>query len=269
MTYIKTSDGVMLAVEDIFPQGEKAVLFLHGWPLDHHMFEYQYDVLPRNGFRCVGMDLRGFGQSDGTVAGYTYNQMADDVYTVIRELRLHCCVLVGFSMGGAVALRYMARHKAYNVGKLALLAAAAPCFTQRPYYPYGMPKEGVDRLIAGCYTDRPATVSDFNRRCFANPHSPQVLSWFDGLCFNASSLGSIGCLYSLRDEDLRGDMAQVRCPTGIFHGKLDQICPYDFALQLQQGIRGSQLFSFEQSGHNIVYDELGAFNDTFLRFLSY
>lgn len=44
-------------------------------------------------------------------------------------------------MGGAIAVHYMARHKGYGVSKLALLSAAAPVFTQREGYPYGLTPE--------------------------------------------------------------------------------------------------------------------------------
>lgn len=40
------------------------VVFIHGWPLNHQMWEHQMRVLPEAGFRCIGYDRRGFGKSD-------------------------------------------------------------------------------------------------------------------------------------------------------------------------------------------------------------
>jgi len=74
---------VKLFVEDVDPGNGKPILFVHGWPLSHTMFEYQFNQLPKKGYRCIGVDLRGFGKSDRPWEGYGYNRMADDLRAVI------------------------------------------------------------------------------------------------------------------------------------------------------------------------------------------
>lgn len=137
MQYIKSSDGTKIAVYDYNPKGKQTIFLIHGWPLSHKIFEYQINLLTDCGYRVVAIDLRGFGKSDTPAHGYSYNQMSSDVFYVVRQLRLSNFVLVGFSMGGAIALRYMNRFKGYGVRKLILLSAAAPCFAKRPDFPYG------------------------------------------------------------------------------------------------------------------------------------
>jgi non-heme chloroperoxidase len=61
-------------------------------------------------------------------------------------LKLSNITLVGVSMGGAVSIRYMARHHGH-VTKLVLLGAAAPCFSRREDFPYGIDKSAVDDLM--------------------------------------------------------------------------------------------------------------------------
>ena len=65
--------------------------------------------------------------------------MAADIYQIVRQLGLNRFVLVGFSMGGAIALRYMNCFHGFGVSGLILLSAAAPCFAQRPCCPGGKP----------------------------------------------------------------------------------------------------------------------------------
>ncbi|ANE46933.1 alpha/beta hydrolase [Paenibacillus swuensis] len=266
MGYITVESGVNLYFEDI---GEgKPVLFLHGWPLNGRQFEYQTGVLPYYGFRCITIDFRGFGNSDNPWQGYNYDRMSDDVRNVIERLQLNEVTLAGFSMGGAVALRYMRRHAGSRISKLALLAAAAPSFTQKPGYPYGMKPEEVNKLIEQTFRDRPKMLAEFGKKFFASDVTPAFRQWFQSLGLQASLHGTVGGAAALRDEDMRADLAAVRVPTGIFHGKLDQICPYEFALELHKGIPGSLLYPFEKSGHAIFYDELERFNATFLQFIS-
>ena len=124
MPYIEVSPGVNVYVED-WGSG-KTIFFIHGWPVSHKMFEYQFTQLPKHGYRCVGIDLRGFGKSDKPWGDYNYNVFADDVKRVLEVMDLRDVTMAGFSMGGAIAMRYMARHSGERVSKVALPAAAAP-----------------------------------------------------------------------------------------------------------------------------------------------
>jgi non-heme chloroperoxidase len=186
--------------------------------------------------------------------------MADDIRVIADTLKLENATLVGFSMGGAIAIRYMARHAGHRMCSLILAAAAAPLFTRRPDYPYGMSTQEVDAIIASAYTDRPQMLRDFGANFFAEPISDAFRNWFHQLGVDASSYGTIKSAESLRDEDLRADLAYIQVPTTILHGKLDKICPFAFAEVQHKGIRNSRLVSFEYSGHGLFHDELQKFN---------
>lgn len=268
MPYIEVEKGVNIFISDLNPGTEKTVLFIHGWPVNSNMFEYQFNQLPQCGFRCIGMDLRGFGRSDRPWEGYSYNRLADDIRSVIDTLGLENITLLGFSMGGAISIRYMARHSGYGVSKLALVSAAAPVFTQRPGYPFGLPIAEVNKLILQTYTDRPKMLSDFGSKFFASNISPQFRSWFHGLGLEAAGHATALTAITLRDEDLRKDLQQIFVPTAIFHGIYDQIVPFTSAQQTHQYIRGSVLIPFQYSGHGVFYDELNRFNQLLLQFLS-
>lgn len=255
MTRIRVDGGVRLSVQDLNPRGRKTVVFVHGWPLNHEIFETQYNVLPSYGIRCVGVDLRGYGASDRPWHSYSYNQMADDLCKCIKALELNNITLCGFSMGGAVCARYMSRYRGAHVGKLVLMGAACPSFVQRPGYPYGMTKEQVDILINQVYSDRPLAFSQFGAMCFSQQPSPQYQAWFNRVCDSAASWAAIGGLEALRDEDLRADLAKIRIPTAIFHGVRDQVCPYAFAQEMQGSIPASFVVPFEQSGHCLFKEE--------------
>ncbi|MGG4488513.1 alpha/beta fold hydrolase [Metabacillus idriensis] len=263
--FIEVEKGVKLFAEDI---GEgQPVVFLHGWPVNHKMFEYQLNELPEKGYRFIGIDLRGYGKSDRTKDGYDYDTMADDVKAVIDDLKLDNVVLAGFSMGGPIAVRYMARHEGHKVSKLMLLAAAAPLFTQRDDYPYGLSMEETDDIITNLQTDRPAMLAEFGKMFFESELSEEFKAWFHDLGLEASSYATIKSAEALRDEDGRSDLAKVNVPTAIFHGKKDQICPFEFTEAMSEGIQYSFVIPFENSGHGLFFDEKEKFNSELLRFL--
>lgn len=52
--YINVEPGVTIYAEDINPAGKTTVVFLHGWPGDHNLFEYQFNQLPKRGIGAWG-----------------------------------------------------------------------------------------------------------------------------------------------------------------------------------------------------------------------
>lgn len=264
MYYITSNDGTKIAVYDYNPQGKQTVFLIHGWPLSHQIFEYQINLLTDCGYRVVAVDLRGFGRSDTPVCGYTYHQMAADIYQVVRQLCLKRFILVGFSMGGAIALRYMNCYNGFGVCKLILLSAAAPCFAQRPGCPCGKPLQEVNDLISLAKTDRPLLCLNFSRQLFANPHSDAVVDWFRDIALSASGIGTIKSAVALRDEDGGKDLKCVHVPTYIIHGSKDMIVSDKLAEIQHKGICGSKLITLPDSGHGIIYDQLEKFNSLFM-----
>lgn len=266
MFYIHSDDGVKLAVYVYNPQCEKTVFLLHGWPLSHEMYEYQTELLTSRRYRVVLMDIRGFGKSDTPACNYSYDTLAADIYKVVRSLKLFNFVLVGFSMGGAIVLRYMNNYKGYGVRKLMLLAAAAPSWTRRPGFPYGLTKDYVNELICRAGTDRPQLARDFShKQLFASPQSEAAKDWFEDIALSASGIGTIQAAISLRDEDGRKDLKSVRVPAVIIHGEKDTVVSNALAEIQYENIQNSRLYQLKNSGHGIIYDELQEFNCIFLK----
>ncbi|MDR3589708.1 MAG: alpha/beta hydrolase [Negativicutes bacterium] len=268
MAYVEVDQGVSIFVEDVNPDGEQTILFVHGWPADHHMFEYQFDQLPKCGIRCVAMDLRGFGKSDRPWDGYSYNCLADDIRGVIETLCLDNITLLGMSVGGAICARYMTRHAGRGVAKLVLAGAALPVFTRRPDYHYSLPVSEVNKLIGQTYADRPKMVGDFGKKFFAGNISPEFSDWFNGLGFAASGHATAAVAISLRDEDLREEVPRIHVPTAIFHGIYDKVVPFPNAEVTHTLIAGSTLTPFEHSGHGLFYDERDKFNYCLTEFVN-
>ncbi len=259
--------GVSIFVNEINSGGRKTILFLHGWPLCQKAYEYQFNQLPKAGFRCIAVDTRGFGNSSKPWSGYNYDRLADDVRSVVETLKLQDVTLVGHSMGGAIAVRYMARHKGYGVSKLALLAAAAPSFTIRPDFPYGLPREEVTKLIQGTYSDRPKMLREFNDMFFFQDISTPLSDWFFQLGLEAAGWSTAECLVTLRDEELFADLGKIQVPTLILHGIHDKVCLYPLALAQKQGIINSRLVPFEYSGHGLFYEQRDKLNNELAQFI--
>lgn len=265
--YVRVESNVRVYVEDLNPECKNTIVFLHGWPANQRMFEYQFNQLPKLGFRCIGIDTRGFGKSDKPWHGYDYNQLADDVYCVIEKLKLCDITLGGHSTGGAIAVRYMARHKGFGVAKLALFAAAVPSVIQRKYFPYGLELSAVEQIIEGTYTDRPKMLQGFGDIFFFQYKTEAFKQWFFQMGLEAASWATAAIAQTwIKDEKLFSDMEKICVPTLILHGIHDQVCRFPLALAQNQGIANSHLIEFKYSGHGLMFDQQDKFNKELAKF---
>jgi len=84
--------------------GRTAVLLVHGFTLDRHVWDDVVPALsPRTRVLCP--DLRGFGESPPPVEGVTYTH-ADDLAALLDERGIDQVVAVGLSMGGWVVTEF-------------------------------------------------------------------------------------------------------------------------------------------------------------------
>jgi pimeloyl-ACP methyl ester carboxylesterase len=119
--YITTSDGTRLHYLD--RGGDGAVLMLvHGYTGSSADWEELLPLLPAD-WRIVRPDLRGAGESDKPERGYLIETYARDLADLAAALSLPPFVLIGHSMGGAIAVRFAIDHQDLLRG-LILLAPA-------------------------------------------------------------------------------------------------------------------------------------------------
>jgi alpha-beta hydrolase superfamily lysophospholipase len=113
MTSLNTRDGVPLHLREWpLAAARGTVLLAHG--LGEHVGRYEHVAahLNRAGWRAVGYDHRGHGHSGGARGRLTHaDDLLRDLSTVIDAVRAQAggpVVLLGHSMGGAVASRFVA-----------------------------------------------------------------------------------------------------------------------------------------------------------------
>jgi len=265
--FIEVEKNVRLHVSDL-GEGSPVVL-IHGWPLSNAMYEYQYAALTKSGYRAIGITLRGFGQSDKPYGKYDYDVFADDIKVVLEELRIDNAVMGGFSFGGATVIRFASKYNNEHISKLALFGAAAPCEVRKHDFPYGLPVEVLNSLIELNSENRPQLIEEFGKLFAASENAlPKNMSdWLAKIEFQSSQYAMEQGLYMIRDSDLRADLKKITIPTAIFHGKLDKLCPFELAEQLNIGIANSKLIVFENSGHALFLEERVKFNMELINFI--
>ena len=100
-------NGIDLAYQ-IFGTGSPLIL-LHGGFGSVEMFGPNTEILA-GGRRVIGVDLQSHGRSPVADRPMHFETMADDIAALIAELKLERAAIMGFSLGGAVALRTAIQH---------------------------------------------------------------------------------------------------------------------------------------------------------------
>ncbi len=122
MEFTTASDGVSLAFERA---GEGApVVLVHGFGSSRHQNWKStgwYASLGEAGFSVLAMDCRGHGESGKPhePSFYGHDRMSEDIAEVMDAAGAPRAPLVGYSMGGFLALRLAAHHPG-RVSRIAL-----------------------------------------------------------------------------------------------------------------------------------------------------
>ena len=105
-------------------EGSPALVFVHYWGGSRRTWS---EIIARlsNRFRCIALDLRGWGKSDRQTDDYSLFAQADDVAGVIESLDVKDFVLIGHSMGGKIA-QILAGRRPAGLRAVVLVAPAPP-----------------------------------------------------------------------------------------------------------------------------------------------
>ena len=115
-----------------YGQGEKTLIFVHGWGCDIYAWQYQFNHF-KNDYHLVFIDLPGHGESDKPNRQYTIDLFAESVLAVIDELDIKKPVLIGHSMGLPVCI---------EVVKQLETKEAELCIVDGVYFSF--PKDSID-----------------------------------------------------------------------------------------------------------------------------
>lgn len=241
-----------------------AIVFIHGFPFDHSMWDAQVDFFCKD-YRCVAVDLRGFGKSPVVPGTAAMEDMADDVALMLDKIDIQAPVtLCGMSMGGYVAWQFWLRHDR-RLGRLILCdtraVADSPDGAKARHdlaakvlaEGTGIAWEGMkERLFAKrTLEERPAIVARMKQVVLAN-RAEGVAAALRGMAVRSD--------FSSR---LRG----INVPTLAVVGEHDAISPPTEMHAIAERITGAQVAVIPGAGHMSPVEDPDRFNAEVQRFL--
>ena len=204
-------------------------------------------------YHVIAIDLPGNGESVSDKAlGYSTTHQAEMLDSFLKEKELKNFHLMGHSMGGAIALRYVGHHAKY-VSSLILIDAMGMVQTK---------SDGVKLVEASdknplydvCTEERLETLLDYSmykRPYFFNMFKDTLL---ENKC-HRRELEKVMYEDLYKDVDLSTVAKRVQLPTLILWGEKDRMTHVDNALLFHESIQGSQLVILKEIGHVPILED--------------
>jgi len=242
------------------------VVFLHGLGASIYAWRRNLAAVAAAGFRVIAFDNRGFGLSDKPPAPYDNAAYARLAIALMDSLRLTDAVLVGHSMGGAiaaqVAIEYPARVRGLVLVGSAGLGAREPLLFRVARWPVLGPaalalrgRGFTARLLRSTYFD-PGKVTEADVDQYyapvAQPEYGRALR---------------GVLRQFRFTALEGRLDRIAAPTLVLWGEEDRWVPMGLGHALAAGITRSAFVSVPRAGHSVQEEAPDEVNHLVIRFL--
>jgi 4,5:9,10-diseco-3-hydroxy-5,9,17-trioxoandrosta-1(10),2-diene-4-oate hydrolase len=242
-----------------------AVVFVHGsgpGVSAYSNFFPNYREIAAAGYRAVLPDMVGFGwSSKPTGIDYTLELFTSTLREFLDQLDIRRCVLVGNSLGGAIAIK-LAVDEPQRVERLIVmgpggLESRETCFRMPGIHKMvsgfvgeGFDREGLRRLLQLLAYD-PAVVTDelVEQRLNILRTQPKDV------------------LARMSIPDLTPQLGQLRCPLLGFWGIEDQFCPASGYEKILRAVADSRFIMYSRCGHWAMIERAEDFNRNVIGFL--
>ncbi len=228
------------------------VILIHGAGGNHLSWPPQIRCL--DGQCIYAIDLPGHGKSKGggrqSIDGYV-----DDVAAFMKALKISAAVLVGISMGSAIALQLALKYTKKVLG-LGLFGGGA--------------KLRVASIILetiGNVNSFESAVDMVNENCFSI-HAPKSLVELSKRHMMAMRPPVLfGDFLACNEFDITNQLEKINAPTLIICGAEDKMTPLKFSELLRDGIVNSQLHVLDDTGHMVMLEKPDSVEDLLKQFV--
>jgi len=223
----------------------KPLLLLHGYPLDHHIWDKVTPLL-ENTFDLILPDLRGFGASSTIETPYTLDDFVSDLVGLLDHLSVGKTAVAGHSMGGYTALAFARLHPD-RLTALGMVGSQALADTpERKEGRYKTAQEIAEKGIQGVVDMMTTKLS---------PHT-EVQKWARESMAKQQPAAYIGALKALAERRDSSDLLnKFKFPVVIIHGDSDELVPIERAREMKSAIPQAQLVELKGAGHLPMLEE--------------
>ncbi|MBP6672063.1 MAG: alpha/beta fold hydrolase [Bacteroidetes bacterium] len=262
-----TINNSLLRYIDVGPQNSVPVIFIHGFPFSHKMWNFpggQVEALTATN-RVVAYDLRGHGESEVGTGHYAIELFVDDLFLLMDHLNIPKAVLCGLSMGGYIALRAVERNPDRIAG-LVLADTKSEADSNEAKIKRANGIKFVQSNGMKYY------AQDYVKIVFAPPAfegKAESVKMIQSIVERTAPTAIFGTLLALAGRtDTTNSLQNIKCPVLIMVGEKDNVTPVAASQIMKDKIPGAEMVIIPGAGHVSNMENPAEFNKHLTAFLA-
>ncbi|CAB3967888.1 3-oxoacyl-ACP reductase [Burkholderia cenocepacia] len=244
----------------------RPVVFIHGsgpGASGFSNFKHNVPAFAAAGYRAIVVDLPGYGQSSKpSDVAYTLDFFVGALHAQLTALGIGLAVLLGNSLGGAIALKYALDHPDEVDG---LIMMAPGGVEDRDTY---FRMEGIQRMVK-LFTNRQMNDDTMRELLTLLVHDPAIVT--DALVAERMKVcveQPTEVLSTMSVPNLTDALGDLRTPVLGFWGTDDRFNPVGGALKFLERCRDARFVLMNRCGHWVMVEHADYFNRECLDFLA-
>ena len=256
-------------------EAQQCLVFIGGWRMSVKWWHQQLIELSKN-FRCVAIDMRGYGNSESHADNNTVPQHARDLKVILEYLELESPVVIGWSLGASTILSFIEQFDQNELSAIVLIDQSPKIISDRTWQlGLGTGEFSHDNMKSFL------TALEFNDEVFMENFLPQLFApgffdtiptneklWMSNEILKTPTAIASSLVEDHMSRDWRNVLATITIPTLVVAGGASQIFPPQSSEYIAQAIEGSEFSLFARCGHALFYEEPKLFNQLIKDFVS-
>lgn len=223
----------------------KNVVLIHGLSDDLNFWNPLLKLF--SDYHILRMDLPGHGKSENITKNINIDEITNEVYSLIKSKNIEKTLLIGFSLGGAIAQNITIKHPEL-VESLILMSSFSYSDDNIKYQSTrlmnALKNEGFEGFVKKILPL--VVIEDLlkDETLFENIIAEK---------FEQQDLDSLKySIYACEDFDIQNKLSEINCPTLIFSGCDDPFTTLNMSKEINNKIHDSKLIVFNNTKHNIL-----------------
>lgn len=219
-------------------------------------FGWQHGALA-GPYRVATPETRGIGDSDAPPGPYSIRGLASDVDAILSDLGVRTAHLVGYGLGGMVALQYaMESERAESLAVVGTPPAGDGLNARALWADPDDPRAVETTLEAALSSEFQTQQPDVLR---------QITEW--RVAEDASEPVWDAQHAALEEFDIADRLYELTTPTKVLHGTEDDVCPTQYGETLAEGLPRGEFVPVSGAGHLAHVEQSRTVNDELLGWL--
>ena len=232
------------------------ILCLHGHPGSANSMAVFTDVLSRK-YQTIAPDLRGYGKSRYP-GNFSMEQHLEDLQQLLEQYCIKDCLLLGWSLGGILALELAIRHRERFSGIILVASAAAPRSAHPPVTKQDLIYTGIAGIINYLRPGWSWNIERFGKRSlFRYLLAQQTPAAYDYLArhgvpayFRTSAAAHQALSHAIaHGYDRLDDLPQIEIPCLVLAGECDRHITADSSQKTAEQMKNARFICYPNTAH--------------------